>query len=88
MGFGQEWPLPGSASPVERDPTLLGALCDVHMELRPPTFALSSLTLNAFLVGAIFLCAAASPPDARQRRHRLRRRRHRLLAKQKGLLRV
>src|SRR6187200_16812 len=40
----------GAGYGILSDPTLLGALRDVHMELRLPTFALGSLTLNDFII--------------------------------------
>jgi hypothetical protein len=39
----------GAGYGILSDPTLLGALRDVHVELRMPTFALGSLTLNDFI---------------------------------------
>jgi MFS superfamily sulfate permease-like transporter len=43
------------------DPSLLAALQEVHMELRLPTFALSALTLNDFLIGVAFLALPQVP---------------------------
>jgi len=41
----------GAGYGILSDPTLLSALREVHIELRLPTFALGSLTLNDFVVG-------------------------------------
>src|SRR5438552_2385226 len=51
----------GGAYGVLSDPSLLGALRDVHVEVRLPTFALGSVTLNDFLLGAIFLALPQVP---------------------------
>jgi MFS superfamily sulfate permease-like transporter len=51
----------GASYGVLSDPTLLAALREMHMELRLPTFALSSLTANDFLVGALFLALPQVP---------------------------
>jgi hypothetical protein len=45
----------GGGYGVLSNPSLLGALRDVHVDVRLPTFVLGSVTLNDFLVGAIFL---------------------------------
>ena len=42
-------------------PHIIGALWDVRMELPLPRFALSSLTLNDFIVGTIFLALPQVP---------------------------
>jgi len=44
----------GALYGVLSDPSLFAALRVVHIEPRLPTFALSGLTLNDFLVGAVF----------------------------------
>ena len=51
----------GGVYGVLSDPSLLGALRDVHVELRLPTFALGGVTLNNVLVGAIFLALPQVP---------------------------
>ena len=43
------------------DPTLVDALRGVHVETRLPTFALSALTFNDFLIGAVFLALPQVP---------------------------
>jgi Molybdate transporter of MFS superfamily len=51
----------GAAYGALSDPTLVAALREVHMELRLPTFALSSLTLNDLLIGTVFLALPQVP---------------------------
>jgi len=51
----------GASYGLLSDPSLLAAMREVHMELRLPTFALSALTLNEFLVGALFLALPQVP---------------------------
>jgi len=51
----------GASYGLLSDPSLLAAMREVHMELRIPTFALSALTLNDFLVGALFLALPQVP---------------------------
>jgi MFS superfamily sulfate permease-like transporter len=51
----------GAAYGALSDPTLVAALREVHMELRLPIFALSSLTLNDFLIGTVFLALPQVP---------------------------
>jgi len=51
----------GAAYGVASDATLLDALRQVRVEFRYPTFALGSLTLNDFLLGAIFLALPQIP---------------------------
>src|SRR6185295_20292950 len=51
----------GAGYGILSDPTLLSALREVHIELRMPTFALGSLTLNDFIVGTIFLALPQVP---------------------------
>jgi MFS superfamily sulfate permease-like transporter len=51
----------GAGYGILSDPTLLGALRDVQVELRLPTFALSQVTLNDFMLGAIFLALPQVP---------------------------
>ena len=51
----------GAAYGILRDPTLFAALREVHMELRLPTFALSSMTFNDFVVGTLFLALPQVP---------------------------
>jgi hypothetical protein len=51
----------GAAYGALSDPTLVAALREVHMELRLPIFALSSLTLNDLLIGTIFLALPQIP---------------------------
>ena len=46
---------------VISDPSLLAALREVHIVPRLPAFALSGLTLNDFLVGAVFLAIPQVP---------------------------
>jgi MFS superfamily sulfate permease-like transporter len=43
------------------DPTLVDALRGLHVETRLPTFALSALTFNDFLMGAVFLALPQVP---------------------------
>jgi MFS superfamily sulfate permease-like transporter len=51
----------GAGYGVLSDPTLLSALRDVHVELRLPSFALSALTVNDFVVGTVFLALPQVP---------------------------
>jgi Molybdate transporter of MFS superfamily len=51
----------GAAYGALSDPTLVAALREVHMELRLPTFTLSSLTLNDILIGTVFLALPQVP---------------------------
>ena len=51
----------GGAYGVLSDPSLLGALRGVHVEVRLPTFVLGGVTLNDFLIGAIFLALPQLP---------------------------
>jgi MFS superfamily sulfate permease-like transporter len=51
----------GAAYGILRDPTLFAALREVHMELRLPTFALSSMSFNDFVVGTLFLALPQVP---------------------------
>jgi hypothetical protein len=51
----------GAGYGVLSDPTLLGALREVHITPRLPTFALGALTLDDFLLGAIFLALPQVP---------------------------
>ena len=51
----------GASCGILSDPTLLGALYEIRMEMRLPTFALSDLTLNDFILGAVFLALPQVP---------------------------
>ena len=51
----------GAAYGLISDPTLADALRGVHVETRLPTFALSALTFNDFLMGAVFLALPQVP---------------------------
>jgi MFS superfamily sulfate permease-like transporter len=51
----------GAAYGILSDPTLLVALGEVHMELRLPTFGLSSMTFHDFLFGTLFLALPQVP---------------------------
>src|SRR6516162_844912 len=51
----------GAVYGILSDPTLLAALREVRMELRLPTFALSGLTFNDFLIGTVFLAIPQVP---------------------------
>src|SRR6187397_3139349 len=51
----------GAGYGIVSDPTLLGALKDVRIEFRAPTFALGALTLNDFLLGLVFLALPQLP---------------------------
>jgi hypothetical protein len=51
----------GAGYGILSDPTLLAALCEVHIEPRLPTFALSGLTFNDFILGTIFLALPQVP---------------------------
>jgi MFS superfamily sulfate permease-like transporter len=51
----------GAAYGILSDPTLFAALREVHMELRLPTFAPSSMTFNDFVVGTLFLALPQIP---------------------------
>jgi hypothetical protein len=51
----------GAAYGFLSDPTLLGALREMHMELRFPTFALAALTFNDVLIGTVFLALPQVP---------------------------
>lgn len=51
----------GAGYGIWSDPTLLPALREMHIEPRLPTFALSSLTFNDFLLGTLFLALPQLP---------------------------
>ena len=51
----------GAGYGIVSDPSLLGALRDVHIEYRMPSFALTGLTFNDFLLGAAFLALPQIP---------------------------
>ncbi len=51
----------GAACGILRDPTLFAALREVQMELRLPTFVLSSMTFSDFLFGTLFLALPQVP---------------------------
>lgn len=51
----------GAAYGIFSDPALLGALRDVQMDVRLPTFALSGISLDDLLVGALFLALPQLP---------------------------
>jgi hypothetical protein len=51
----------GAGYGILSDPSLLGALRDVQVEFRAPTFAIGSVTLNDFLLGAVFLALPQLP---------------------------
>ena len=51
----------GAGYGVLSDTSLLGALREVRVELRLPTFALSELTFNDFLLGTLFLALPQVP---------------------------
>jgi len=51
----------GAAYGIASDPKLLEALKQVRVEFRYPNFALGSLTLNDFLIGAVFLALPQIP---------------------------
>src|SRR5205085_9867591 len=51
----------GAGYGIVSDPSLLGALKDVRVEFRAPTFALGALTLNDFLLGVVFLALPQLP---------------------------
>lgn len=51
----------GAAYGILSDPTLFAALREVHIEARLPTFALSGLTFNDFLIGTVFLAIPQVP---------------------------
>jgi MFS superfamily sulfate permease-like transporter len=51
----------GAAYGILGDPMLLAALREVHMELRLPTFALSGVTFNDFIVGTLFVALPQVP---------------------------
>ena len=51
----------GAGYGVLSDPTLLAALREVQIEPRLPTFALTGLTLNDFMLGAVFLALPQVP---------------------------
>jgi predicted benzoate:H+ symporter BenE len=51
----------GAGYGVVSDPSLLGALREVHVELRMPTFVLGTLTLDDLLLGAVFLALPQIP---------------------------
>jgi len=51
----------GAVYGILSDPTLLAALREVRMEPRLPTFALSGLTLDDFLIGTVFLALPQVP---------------------------
>jgi hypothetical protein len=51
----------GAGYGILSDPRLLAALCEVHIEPRLPTFALSGLTFNDFILGTIFLALPQVP---------------------------
>ena len=51
----------GAAYGLVSDPTLLGALREVRVEARMPSFALAELSLNDLLIGAVFLALPQVP---------------------------
>ena len=51
----------GAGYGILSDLTLLGALRDVQIDLRLPTFALGGITLNDFLIGTVFLALPQIP---------------------------
>ena len=51
----------GAGYGILSDPTLLGALRDVRIDMRLPTFALGSITLNDLIVGTFFLALPQIP---------------------------
>src|SRR5262245_54961892 len=51
----------GAVYCILSDPTLFAALREVRMEPRLPTFALSALTLDDFLIGTVFLALPQVP---------------------------
>jgi hypothetical protein len=51
----------GAAYGILSDPSLLGALREVQVGLRLPTFALSELTVNDFMLGTLFLALPQVP---------------------------
>lgn len=51
----------GASCGMLADPTLLGALAEVQLEMRLPTFALADLTLRDFVLGAVFLALPQVP---------------------------
>jgi MFS superfamily sulfate permease-like transporter len=51
----------GAAYGILSDPTLFVALSEVHMELRLPTFVLSTMTFHDFLFGTLFLALRQVP---------------------------
>jgi MFS superfamily sulfate permease-like transporter len=51
----------GAGYGVLSDPSLLGALKDVHVNFRLPAFALGTITLNDLLLGAVFLALPQIP---------------------------
>lgn len=51
----------GAAYGISSDPALLGALRDIQMDVRLPTLALNGISLDDFLVGALFLALPQLP---------------------------
>ena len=51
----------GAGYGILSDPSLLGALGEVRVEFRMPSFALGALTLNDFLLGVVFLALPQIP---------------------------
>jgi MFS superfamily sulfate permease-like transporter len=51
----------GAAYGILSDPTLLGALREVQIEPRLPTFALANMSFNDFLLGTVFLVLPQVP---------------------------
>ena len=51
----------GAGYGIVNDPTLLDALRTTQMEVRLPEFSLSALTLNDFILGAVFLALPQIP---------------------------
>ncbi|GIX26899.1 putative sulfate/molybdate transporter [Pelomicrobium sp.] len=51
----------GFGAGAVQSPELIGSLVEARLELRLPSFALSGLTLDAFLIGAVFLALPQVP---------------------------
>jgi len=51
----------GAGYGMVSDATLLGALAEVRVEMRVPSLALGTLTLNDFVIGAVFLALPQVP---------------------------
>ena len=51
----------GAGYGILSDPTLLGALRDVQIDMRFPTFVLGNISFNDFLVGTVFLALPQVP---------------------------